>query len=149
MVVVDVSLAAKWIFPEVLSELATLFLADHTHRSETLIAPVLFRHEITNVVRQRVRRGEITASESPLMLARFLAFPVEIRPLDRLAQVNLHGLALDVANRCNLSATYDAHYVALAALNECDLWTADQRLIRELGGAMPFVRWLGDYVPRP
>lgn len=53
--------------------------------------------------------------------------------------------ALAVADTYGLPAVYDAYYVALAQLLECDLWTNDQRLLRALGGGLPFVKWIGDY----
>jgi predicted nucleic acid-binding protein len=36
--------------------------------------------------------------------------------------------------------------VALAQHLGCDLWTADQRILRAVGGRLPFVRYVGDYV---
>ena len=42
---------------------------------------------------------------------------------------------------------YDAHYLALSQLLGREFWTADQRLLRQVQGALPFVRWLGDFVP--
>lgn len=37
--------------------------------------------------------------------------------------------ALDLAERLSLSATYDAHYLALAEWLGAEFWTADQRLV--------------------
>ena len=58
---------------------------------------------------------------------------------------NLYDRALQIADQFNLGAVYDAHYLALAQLLGCDLWTADQRLINTVSGKLPFVRWIGDY----
>jgi predicted nucleic acid-binding protein len=48
-----------------------------------------------------------------------------------------------LADEHNLPAAYGAHDVALAELLGAALWTADRRLLRALGGRLPFVRWIG------
>lgn len=53
--------------------------------------------------------------------------------------------ALVLAGEFGLPAVYDAHYVVLARTMNVDLWTADQRLLRSLGGRLPFVRSISDY----
>ena len=50
-----------------------------------------------------------------------------------------------MADQYNLPASYDVQYVVLAELLRATLWTADQRLLRALGGKLPFVRWLADF----
>jgi predicted nucleic acid-binding protein len=57
----------------------------------------------------------------------------------------MHQLALTIADDHDLPAAYDAHYLALSDLLGCEFWTADVRLLRRVQGALPFVRWLGDY----
>lgn len=74
------------------------------------------------------------------LLNQFLAFPVTV-----LSPAVLSEEALTLACSHNLLAVYDAHYIALAQLLKCDLWTADQRLLRVLGGKLPFVKWIGDF----
>lgn len=41
--------------------------------------------------------------------------------------------ALHIAADLGLAATYDAHYLALAKQLDAELWTADARLVREVG----------------
>lgn len=55
-------------------------------------------------------------------------------------------LALTVADAQNLSATYDAQYIALAEQLGCEFWTDDRRLVRQVSATLPSVRWLGDFV---
>jgi predicted nucleic acid-binding protein len=57
----------------------------------------------------------------------------------------LHHQALVLADALGLSATYDAHYLALAEHLGCELWTDDERLIRQVTNSLPFVRWIGDH----
>jgi predicted nucleic acid-binding protein len=54
----------------------------------------------------------------------------------------LHERALLLADDYKLPAAYDGYYVALAENLGCDLWTADERLLRRLSGRAPFVKAL-------
>lgn len=140
MICVDASVAAKWIFTESYSDQARALLHAALEAGEHVIAPPLLPTEITNILRQRVRRGDVTPDEAQERLAAFLALPIAVYAPD-----TLYGRALEIAEQYNLPAAYDAHYVALAELFNAILWTDDQRLLRELGGRLPFVRWIGDY----
>ena len=57
----------------------------------------------------------------------------------------LHRQALILADAFGLPAAYDAHYLALAEHFECELWTADRRLLRAVGSGPPFVRPIAEY----
>ena len=57
----------------------------------------------------------------------------------------LHERALRLAQDYDRPAVYDMHYVALAQLAGCDLWTADQRLINALNGRLALVKDLRTY----
>jgi predicted nucleic acid-binding protein len=57
----------------------------------------------------------------------------------------LYDTALVIAEQNHLGATYDAIYVAVAKSTNDELWTDDRRLLRALGGRLPFVKWIGDY----
>jgi len=142
MIVVDASLAAKWLFPEeTLSARALALLTAQLEAGEPILSPPLLRSEVTNTIRQRMRREQLARERALALLAQFLALPLTFVSPD-----GLEREALLLAEAHNLPAVYDAHYVALAQLLACDLWTDDQRLLRLLRGKLPFVRWIGDYV---
>ena len=61
------------------------------------------------------------------------------------APETLYDRALVLADQYRLPAVYDAHYVALSELLNATLWTADRRLLRALGGRLPYVHWIADY----
>ena len=42
----------------------------------------------------------------------------------------LHRRAMELAAQLRQDAAYDAYYLALAELLDCELWTADQRFYR-------------------
>lgn len=140
MICADSSVAAKWFFAEEHAAQASALLHDALGAAEPLVAPLLLPSEVANVIRQRMRQGELDRAAARAVLARFLAIPISLQ-----APPTLYDRALVLADEYNLPAVYDAHYVALAELLGATLWTADQRLLRTLGGRLPFVRWLADY----
>lgn len=140
MICVDASLAAKWLFEEEHHREARAVYRGAVRASERIVGPPLLPIEITNVLRQRMRREGLSLSDANRLLGQFLAFPVAI-----VAPAQLHERALALADAHHLPVVYDAHYVALAELLGCELWTSDQRLVRGLAGKLPFVRWVGDY----
>jgi predicted nucleic acid-binding protein len=140
MICPDSSVAAKWFFAEEHAAQASALLRTALDGEEPLIAPPLLPSEVANVIRQRLRQGELDRTAARGVLARFLAIPIALQ-----APETLYDRALVLADEYNLPAAYDAHYVALAELLGATLWTADQRLMRALGGRLPYVRWIADY----
>ncbi len=140
MICADASVAAKWAFVEEHSTQARALLRDALARQEPLVAPPLLPSEVANVIRQRLRQGQVQLDEACALLAQFLAVPISLQ-----APETLYDRAPVLADEHHLPAVDDAHYVALAELLGATLWTADQRLLRALGGRLPFVRWIGDY----
>ena len=51
----------------------------------------------------------------------------------------LHRQALKIAQRYNLPATYDAHYLALAERLGIEFWTADRRLFNAVQSSLSWV----------
>jgi predicted nucleic acid-binding protein len=140
MICVDCSVAAKWAFVEEHSFQARMLLRAALERQEPIVGPPLLPVEVANVIRQRLRQDRLELGEARALLAQFLAIPLALK-----APATLYDRALVLADRHNLPAVYDAHYVALAELLNATLWTADQRLLGALGGRLPFVRWIADY----
>lgn len=140
MIVVDTSVAVKWLFSdeEYVPESDAL-LAHQVAAREAILAPPLIYSEVANAIRQRMRRDGVAPERALSFLDEFFAGPITVsEPQD------LYHRALRLAHEYELPAVYDAHFVVLAQINECDLWTADRRLVRQLRNAS-FVRWIGDY----
>lgn len=140
-VAVDASVAASLLFDEEHSERAAALFADAARTGMLLLAPFLLPVEVTNVVRKRMRADNLTLDVGRALLARF-----ERLSIDLLEPPGLHGHALELAAAHSLGA-HDVHYVALADLAGCKLWTGDARILRAVRGRLPFVRWIGDYEP--
>ena len=143
MICVDASVAVKWILNEERSDHARALYQTALRAAESIVAPTLLALEVTNILRQRMRAKDgLSLAEAARQLDDFLAFPIEFRN-----PVGLPFQALVLADALGLPATYDAHYLALAEHLDCELWTDDQRLIRNVTNSLPFVRWIGDHPP--
>ena len=146
MIVADTSVAVKWVFDEDHSVLALRLFRDCAARGEAVVAPRLLPFEVTNVIRQRVRRQGLGMTDAADAFEQFLRFGVTLLPGDDASRQPCITARWRSPTGYDLSATYDAHYVALAESLGCELWTADQRLLRRrLGPQMPSVRWIADY----
>lgn len=141
MICVDASVALKWAVREDHSDHADRLRRDAERADEALVAPHLFRFELTNSVRRRMLRFGLPIADARQLIVDLLASPI----VTLLTFDQLHPRALEIADAHGLPAAYDAHYVALAELLGCEFWTADERLVERLGTDFPFVRWLGSY----
>ncbi len=134
---IDASVAVKWVFPEVSSDLAAALLAERTAGEVELVAPDLLPAEAANAGWKKLRRGEITLDELRGAI-------VHLRPIlpELFASADLLESAVALA-AAHGQTVYDCLYLALAIELQCDLVTGDQRFDRALGGAYPFVHGLG------
>lgn len=141
MICVDSSVAVKWILQEDRTEQAQALLAATLAAREAIVAPPLLTIEITNILRQRMRRtAQFTLERVLRLLDDFEGFPVDIHN-----PPGLHRRALVLAAELDLAAAYDAHYLALAAMFDCTIWTDDQRLFAA-AAQQPFrIRLISDY----
>jgi predicted nucleic acid-binding protein len=138
VICVDASVAVKWVLEEQQSAIAERLY--YSYRDEGIIAPSLMPIEVTNAVWRRVNRGLLTPQRGQEALDRFLRLEVDVSTASR-----MHQIAFGLAERFQRPTVYDMHYVALAQLADCDLWTADLNLLNALGGRVAFVRSLGAF----
>jgi predicted nucleic acid-binding protein len=140
VICVDSSVAAKWLFAEVYSAEADELLRTALDQQEPIVAPPLLPAEVTNIIRQRLRQAQLRLDEGRELLVQFMALPIAFQ-----APQMLYDRVLVLTEQYNLPAVYDANYLALAEMLGATLWTADQRLLRALGGRLAFVRSIADY----
>ncbi len=88
-----------------------------------LIAPALLLYEVVNALHQYWKAGYLGEEEVSLALKAAVALPIALVEDDL-----LHFDAQRLAMELDLSAAYDAHYLALAQRMGAELWTADRRL---------------------
>lgn len=115
--VVDASVAIKWLVPEADSAPALEIASAYD-----LVAPQLIYAECANIVWKKVRRGELTTQE-----AKEAAMFIDTFFVRTVAMKELVPVALDLSLHLDHSA-YDCFYYALAILEDCRLVTADRKL---------------------
>lgn len=114
-VVIDASVALKWVLDEPGTKVADALL------DEDLIAPAVWLIEAANALWRRARSGQITAEESAERLAELLNAPVAATPIED-----------DLIAAATLSSrlghpVYDCLYLALALRHDTHVITADRR----------------------
>jgi len=143
-VVVDASVAVKWVLPEEHTDRAHALMAASIQARQRIVSPPHLTVEVVNAIYQRRRRGalheRLSEAEADQALARFLAFPLAL-----LNPTPLYQQAFAFARIHGLSNVYDSAYVVLAQFLNTTLWTADETLLNALGTAAPWVRSIGAY----
>jgi predicted nucleic acid-binding protein len=120
-VVIDASVAIKWVIDEPFSGQAASLLAGWA-----MCAPAHWQAEAANALWAQVARGSWLAEEAVERLATLAEAPVEPVPLAKLLD-----RALDLAIALH-STVYDSLYVALAESRGIPLISDDRKLLRKM-----------------
>lgn len=123
MLVIDASVALKWVFDEEGWEMARAILG----RSMTM-APTLVLAEIGNAAWRLTQQGKIPPSQAEEAIAVLPRFFHSLVPIDR-----LYGAAFEAARTLG-HPIYDCFYLALAKANGTSVITADRRLAERVRG---------------
>ncbi|HVB25294.1 MAG TPA: type II toxin-antitoxin system VapC family toxin [Ktedonobacteraceae bacterium] len=143
-VVVDTSLALKWILQEHDSNIARALLIQWINQDVVLLSPTLLMYEITNKLHQILNKGNITQEEVRKTLRDML--DVEI-VLELPEDFDWNIRAIELAQKYGFNAAYDAHFLVLAERKKCEFWTADARMWKAVRKDLPWVRLLDEYEP--
>jgi len=122
MLVIDASIAVKWVVEEEGTPEA-LALRQRTK----LIAPDLLVAECANILWKKAARGELSKEEAILAAKLLQGAEVELLPMRSLFETAT-SLAIELDH-----PAYDCIYLALAVENDCPFVTADERFLRKLG----------------
>lgn len=137
-VVVDASVAVKWVLTEEHTDDALRLWDRWQAAAERILAPRLFRAEVTNVMHQQVRHGRLGYPDASEALDALLSIVAVSEP------DGLYARAFAIANALGLGSTYDAVYLALADAEGCEMWTADLRFVRAAQDGFPRLRFIGE-----
>jgi len=135
--VLDASVAAKWVLPEEpLAERAVSLLERYAEDEMRFVVPDLFWAEFGNVLWKAARQERISTDSAVVAIEgmRARAFPT-------VSSFHLLPEAFQIANSFGRSV-YDGIYVALAIEVNSEFVTADERLANALAARLP-VKWLG------
>lgn len=136
----DASLAIKVIVPETGSDKADVLFDRWASEGVQLIAPAFFEVE-TDILRQKASlRRELTADQAQRAFASLRALPIKTRH-----SAEQRERAWEIASEFQFPTVYDATYLALAELSQCEFWTADEKLFKQVRDKLTFVQWLGNY----
>jgi len=114
-IVIDASVALKWVVSEADSDAADAIL------DQDLMAPVLWLAEAANVLWRKARTREITAEEANARLSELRKAPVASLSMEPYLERALE-LAVEIGH-----PVYDCIYLALALHHRTHLVTADRR----------------------
>jgi predicted nucleic acid-binding protein len=133
-VVIDASVALKWVLDEPGKEAAEALL------DEELIAPALWLLEAANALWKRAKRGDISAEQAKARLEELYNAPVTTTAIE----ADLTA-AVDLANALG-HPVYDCLYLAAAIREKTYVVTADRRFHAVVGQSLEmkdFVQLLG------
>ncbi len=131
--IIDASVAFKWIVNEVDSDKAFAWLD-----SDDLLAPALVYSEVGNALTRRIRGGELSGEGAP----------ANLRRLEHILTVVDERPHMDLALRMALSlehSFYDCVYLAVAEAVDDELLTADRRFFGKVAESVwqQRIRFLG------
>lgn len=138
-VVIDASLAVKWLVNEVHTDRAFALARAWARAGTQPVAPYLMPVEVANALYRRALRGDISVVAATTLLDGLLNAGIELRE-----PRGLHRRAMELAAQLHQEATYDAHYLSLADIMGCELWTADERFYRAASPSFKLVKWIGE-----
>jgi len=142
IVVVDASLALKWVLSEADSNTAIALLQTWNTDKMEIIAPALFTYEATNILYRQVVTNKLSYEEVKKLLTKLLSIGILLNFVQH-RETSIR--AMELSHRFGLPAAYDALYLALAEHEKCEYWTADNRLWNAVADKLPWVRRLSDY----
>ena len=131
--VLDSNVGLKWVFQETDSDRARRLRDDYINSAIDLIAPDVFPVEVTHAVTRAERANRITPSEGAQYITAMLALLPAIY-----SSLTLIPRAYELSSRYRVGV-YDCLYVALAEREQCELITADERLVSSIGAKIPMI----------
>lgn len=121
LLVVDASVAVKWVYYEELSEAAQALREGHQ-----FVAPDFFLAECANILWKKVSRSELAGELAKISIEVLAAAGVELVPTREVVS-RATRLAIEIGH-----PAYDCCYLSLAKIRGLDFVTADERLLRKL-----------------
>ena len=138
-VCIDASLALAWLFFDEHSQEADNLLRDWAMDGVELVAPPMFHAEVASSLRKSVHFRRILPVEGERLFAVYSEMPIRV-----VEGPEVYRRAWQLSRDFNLPVCYDMQYVAVAELEDCELWTLDRKLVSTVHGKKKRVRWVGE-----
>ncbi len=131
--VLDSCVALKWVLPETDSAKALRLRANFLAGIHDLITPDIFSVEVGHALTKAERRKTLSVGLASIYAAEIFTTIPHLH-----SYLPLLRKAISISSAARI-AVYDCLYVALAERQGCELITADDRLVRNLGQQFPFI----------
>ncbi len=135
-VVIDSSVAVKWLLPEPGTDRALALRDEIVRGRRRALAPAIIHAELANALWKRVAFTGMESRLAASMLAAFRDVPIELVSCDALA---LPALELACSHR---RSVYDCLFLALSVAADAPLVTADESFYNALRPSFPRLSWL-------
>ena len=133
----DASFIIRYLTSENTESIYQQYWSQWKANGDVLVAPTLIMYEVANAFHRAKVAGQITFDEAEAFLERALNLGLTFY-----GDAQLHREAIKLAEKYNLPATYDAHYLALAERLNSELWTADKRLYQAVHNSLNWVHFI-------
>lgn len=100
-----------------------------------IVAPDLINYEVTNVLWRLNKTNQINYTQAQIALTESFNLGIELY-----SNSELHQDALAIAEKFQLSAAYDVHYLALAEKMQIDFYTCDKKLFNSVQQNFPRIK---------
>ena len=137
-VCIDASLALAWLFFERHREQANALLNEWARDGMELVAPPLFHAEVTSSIRRNVHFHRIRPEDGERLFTVYSQMPIRI-----VDGWEIYQKAWQLAKEFDLPVCYDMQYLAVAELQDCLFWTADNKLLNSIRGRTDRARLVG------
>lgn len=131
--VVDSSVGIKWVIPEVDSPKALQLLDNFQKGADELVAPDIFLLEAAHAIARAERQKRITQVQGAQAVTDLLNQQPQL-----VSFIPLLPRAYAISSQARIGV-YDCLYVALAERENCELVTADSKLVNALQASFPFI----------
>jgi predicted nucleic acid-binding protein len=129
----DASVAVKWLLPESDSAKAVALRDDYLKGIHEFHAPDTFPAEVAHALTRAERKGIISPPDAMLGLADVLSTAPEFH-----SYFSLLTRAVELSSQTRVGV-YDCLYIALAERENCELLTADNKLVNALHRQFQFI----------
>jgi predicted nucleic acid-binding protein len=143
-VCIDASIALRLILPTDQSAQADSLFQKWHEAGQQIISPPLFDFEMISNIRKLMQMKLILPQQGEQAFQYFQELAISI-----INPAPLLRTAWELTSKYDRTQWYDLHYLALAELNDCDLWTARKMFYKNLKDKNQRLHYLGDHTTPP